>query len=92
MPAVTAARIVYAVTPEGWTIHIVNGDKIPMETDMTDATTKTYSSKSNAIRAARAALKGKHRDPLSGVHFRLERSSGPGTRSTWAPAKWPAAS
>jgi len=44
-----------------------------METIMT-ATTKTYSSKSNAIRAARAALKPKHRDPLAEVHFRLEQN------------------
>lgn len=65
--------LVYAITPEGWTIHIVNGDKIPKEPAMnTEATTKTYSSKSNAIRAARAALKGKHRDALAEVHFRLE--------------------
>lgn len=66
--------LVYAITPEGWTIHIANGDRLPaMETIMTnEAATKTYSSKSNAIRAARSALKGKHRDALAEVHFRLE--------------------
>ncbi len=33
--------------------------------------TKTYANKSNAIRAARAGLKTKHRDPLAGVHFSI---------------------
>ncbi len=61
--------IVYAVTPEGFTIHITNGDAIAMETTMT---TTTYTTKNDAVRAARAALKAKHRDPLSGVHFRLD--------------------
>lgn len=61
--------IVYAITPEGWTIHIVNGDQIAKETTM--ETTKTYTAKNDAVRAAREALKGKHRDPMSGVHFRV---------------------
>jgi hypothetical protein len=86
--------MVFAVTPEGFTIHIENGDAIAMEKAMTDVTTKTYSSKSNAVRAARAGLKGKHRDPWPGCTSASMRSakSGPGTRSTWAPAKWPRAS
>lgn len=63
--------IVYAVTPEGFTIHMINGDAIAKETTMN--TTKTYASKNDAVRAARTALKDKHRDALSGVHFRLNQ-------------------
>lgn len=63
--------LVYAITPEGWTIHIANGDRIPMETAMT-ATTKSYTEKSNAIRAARSALRAKYPEPMSGVHFKLD--------------------
>lgn len=67
--------MVFAVTPEGWTVHIANGDAIPTsETTMT--TTKTYATKQDAIRSARAALKAKHRDAISGVHFRLNEAGG----------------
>lgn len=43
--------------------------------------TRTYTSRGYALRAARTALKDKHPDAMSGVHFRIE---GSGDEWTWA--------
>lgn len=72
--------IVYAVTPEAWTIHIINGNEITMNAIIEATAAATYDARKTAARAARKALGS---DKISGVHFRVVDA--PDGRFTWEP-------
>lgn len=60
--------IVYAVTPEGFTIHIENGDRIGATEQTMTTTNPTFSSKSNAVRDAKKKLGA---EAIAGTDFHL---------------------
>lgn len=70
------AALLYARTPDGFQVHVGNGDSLP---PLPENEMKTFSSKSNAIRQAKADLGA---DAIAGIDFKVSFA---GDRWSWQP-------